>query len=340
MALTRGEKTSQNLENELVRLYTRYGGKHVEGHGILVNLETPVSAKIPKNTAVVFLAEPGKCMWVHAGRSLAHGYFRNENSLIRFFKGEAGRAGIKHGEILSRTFFEGSMYPNMRVTFYDKNFPGFGFVRRLPLRRNLPQNANNMNKEHLPERGEIFNRVRHGPNSTYYLSQILTLLGPGVYIINACMPPPDWREHAMPINAANVNTYNQTRPRTGPVTKGLKRLRSTFPRGARSARPGTLRKTHVPSISRVRSPQPRETVQSVLRSIAKNPRSPKTEQFNKLPINANIEKLKRVKHLMSHPRLLNTFISGLPRVSQMRWYVTPRSMRPAFIHKRLKNVDV
>jgi hypothetical protein len=338
---TRGLVASQIIEQQILNAHQQYGTKLVEGHGVLVPLNQPVTKPVPKDTIIIFLSEPGKCMWIHAGRVLARRYFMSNNSLRNFFMGGGGAQGVHHGEILSRTFVPGQEYPNMIVEFHDNEFPGFGWVRKLPLTRNLAENANNMRKEGPPERGEIYNRINHGPHASYYLSQILTYLGPGVYIINACMPAPNFRRNRLPVTSATWNLYAGNKlTRTGPVTKGLRRLRKVFPRTATPARtpkPGTPRRTWTPEVRRMRPPRTRETVHSVLRAIGRDPLSPKNEQYNRLPANTNLVRIKHVKFLMSHRRVLENYISGLSWRAQMKWAITPRTMRPAFLHRHLKN---
>ena len=328
---TRGLKTSQELETKIIRTWKKYGARWVEGHGVLAGFTNTVTKLVPPKTVIIFLAEPGKCMYISAGRKMAALYFQSDQTLENFFKGEAGRAGIHHGNILSRTFFEGQPYPNMSVLFRNKNFPGFGYVRKLPLRRDIAENNLNLRFEKPPERGDIYNAIKKGNNLT--LESIMNILGPGVYIVSACLPPPDYKANRLPMNSP--------KGRTGPSTVGLRRLRHVFsaPRASvRAPKPGTLKKTHTPK-SRffwLRPPGPRVTVSQVLRSIAKNPRTSKYNLINKLPANTNIERIAQAKRIFLRKRETAKFVEGLSTRSRILWAATPVTMRPLFIHGHLK----
>jgi len=330
---TRGSKTAQELEDKIVQTWRAYGARWVEGHGILANLSNAVYKTVPKGRVLIFLAEPGKCMYITAGRRIAAHYFGSNKSLENFFRGEAGKAGVHHGDILARTYFEGDRYPNMSVVFENKSLPSFGYVRRLPLRRAIVENEPNLRWEGLPELGEIYTTIRKGERRT--MENIMETLGRGVYIVSSCLPPPDYVKNRTPVNSPGGGV-------TGPVTTGLRRLRSAFPTArasARHPRPGTIKKTFLPEARRFRFkvPRPRVTVPRVLRAIAENPKTSKWNLINKLPANANVRRITETQRIYSRKRETAKFIAGLRPVSRAAWAVTPATLRPRFIHKRLKN---
>jgi hypothetical protein len=326
-------KTAQELEDKIIRTWRAHGARWVEGHGILANLSNSVYKTVPRGCVVIFLAEPGKCMYITAGRKIASHYFGTDQKLENFFRGRAGQAGVHHGNVLARTYFEGDRYPNMSVVFENKSFPGFGYVRRLPLRRPVVENERNLKWEGLPELGEIYNVIKKGEWRT--LENIMETLGKGVYIVSSCLPPPDYVATRTPVNSPGGGV-------TGPTTRGLRRLRSAFPTARASARPpkpGTLKKTFLPVARtfRFKTPRPRVTVPQVLRAIAENPRSSKWALMNMLPANTNVKRITETQRIYSRKRETEKFIAGLRRVSRIAWASTPRTLRPRFIHGRLKS---
>jgi hypothetical protein len=332
---TRGTKTAGELEDKIVRTWRAHGAKWVEGHGILANFTNTVYKIVPRGRVVIFLAEPGKCMYISAGRKIAARYFGNNQKLENFFRGKAGQAGIHHGNVLARTYFEGDRYPNMSVAFSDERFPSFGYVRRLPLRRPVVEDEWNLKHEGLPELGEVYTAIRKGNRLS--LEDIMETLGRGVYIVSSCLPPSDYVKNRTPVNSPGGG-------KVGPVTTGLRRLRHAFPSvraGGRHPRPGTLKKTHLPTARtfRFRTPKPRVTVPQVLRAIAENPTTSKWSMMNKLPANVNVRRLAETQRIYARKRETEKFISKLPRVSRVAWAATPRSLKPRFIHRRLKNLD-
>ena len=185
---TRGTRVAADLEEKIVLTHRRFGSKLVEAHGrFAVENENAISWKVPKNTVIILLAKPGRCMFIGAGRILAEKYFRSNNKIVNFFRGEAGKTGLHHGEILSRTFFEGEMCPSVLLDFDDEKYPSFGYVWKLPLMRARTVSGTNLTREPAPLKSEIYNQINH--KSSLLLKSVVSRLGKGVYIVNACLPP-------------------------------------------------------------------------------------------------------------------------------------------------------
>ena len=186
---TRLEKKAQTKEGEIIRIYEgaknsngRGGAKLIEAHGMLP--AGGVYKDVPEETVIIFLSQFGQCMSLMGQRRLANEYFRSDAGLRRFFKGEAGMAGVRHGEILSRTRFPGQKYPDVSLAFKNNNNPGFGWVWSLPIPHKRPDNFG-----HMPIGNQVINKTINGNihGKEMYLSDLIERLGEGVYIVGSCL---------------------------------------------------------------------------------------------------------------------------------------------------------
>jgi hypothetical protein len=326
MYRTRGIKRSENLEDEIVEIYTRFGARLVEAHGSLAtaNENKNISWTVPKDTVVIFLAKPGRCMFIGAGRILAEKYFKSHANLLRFFVGSAGREGIHHGEILSRTFFEGDKCPSVSLVFKHSTFPSFGYVWKLPLSRTRTVTEENLELEPPPLRSEVYTQVKHG--SSLLLKTVIQRLGKGVYIVNACLPPGNFKTNeGGGTNAPNKPTNNWPSARQSSRTREHVRYTHFIKKSIRPPKAGTPRKTHLPYNQnyKVRHPKllarPVLTVRELLSKLSKNPNMNLTNSFKKLRANVNTNKISTVQNILKNSK---NYVSKLGRLNRMRWKFT------------------
>lgn len=337
--VTRGQTTSQNLEARIINTYKSYGAKLVEAHGALAteNETVNISHEVPPNTIVMLMATPGRCMYISAGRMVASEFFTTNNGIISFFKSGEG-TGWHHAEdILSRTFFPGERMPNISLTFFDKHYPSFGYVWKLPIqRRDRSALAANLAREPPPARSEIYTNINHGNSSRLLLSTVLSRLGPGVYIINACLPPGDYKH--INFTGSNVPAKGWSGiPRTM-STRTREHVRySPYIRGqVRPPRPGSKYKTQLPPPDsrwyRVRAPHTLggKTVHDFLNALKRNKNLNFNNWVGQLRPNVNTNRLRRVQNIMRNP---NNFYNTLSDRNKLVY--TASSHKPRFIHAKL-----
>lgn len=179
-------------ENVLEKLFTAKGAKLFNGHGMIMrNIK-----EVPPGTALMFLSEPGYCMYIHTGAGIQKMFFETEAGFRNFLK--SGRAHGKHIEyvntILSRTHFprgtfpgrphlNNPTYPNMWINLLpNKTFRGMGYIKKLP----LTTSSINAKKQPVPRYGNAVGPLVPG---RYRLSELLernNLKSGGVFVISAC----------------------------------------------------------------------------------------------------------------------------------------------------------
>lgn len=172
---------SVNAEKHILDVYQKHQAKLIDAHGVL----TGTKEIVPPDTVLMFLSEPGYCMLLAAGRSVARDFFQSKSNLIKFFKSGNNRRNYKHvSDILKRTHFEGEQYLDLSLEMKDPGIKGLGFIKKLPLRRQ--QYVSNYQYKHdiTPTFAETTGPLFHGKNVK--LSSVLKLGGPGVYIVSAC----------------------------------------------------------------------------------------------------------------------------------------------------------
>lgn len=338
--VTRGQTTSQNLEARIISTYRSYGAKLVEAHGALAtkNETANISHEVPPNTIVMLMATPGRCMYISAGRLVASEFFTTNNGLTRFFKSGEGTEWHHVSDILSRTFFPGEQMPNISLTFFDKHYPSFGYVWKLPIqRRDRSALAENLAREPPPARSEIYTNINHGNSSTLLLSTVLSRLGPGVYIINACLPPGNYK---------HINFTGSNVPAGG--WSGISRTMSTrtrehmryspyIRRQVRPPRPGSAYKTVLPNNAelrwyRVRAPHTLggKTVDDFLNALKRNKNLNFNNWVGQLRPNVNTNRLKQVQNILRNPNNFYNSLSTRNKLTYMGSFHKPR-----FIHTKL-----
>ena len=244
---TRGQVESQMLENHVLNVYNTYGARLIEGHGALAtkNESVNISTTVPPNTIVIFLAKPGVCMYSRAGRVIANEFFRTNAGLRTFFKG--GGSTLHHAaNSQTRTYMAGQQIPSIYLTFKDAVYPSIGYVWKLPLKRERVINNANMLNERTPNSTEVHNNITHG--NSYLLASVLRILGPGVYIVNACLAPGNIKNNSRTgINAPRGGGWGGSK-QSGASNE--KRRYAPLLTPVRPPRPGSFKSTTLPRVNK------------------------------------------------------------------------------------------
>ena len=339
--VTRGQATSRNLEERIIATYKKYGAKLVEAHGALATETVNISHEVPPNTIVMLMATPGRCMYISAGRMVASEFFTTNNGLTRFFKSGEGSGWHHAADILSRTFFPGEQMPNISLTFFDKTYPSFGYVWKLPIqRRDRSSLHENLAREPPPARSEIYTNINHGNTSRLLLSTVLSRLGPGVYIINACLPPGNYKN--MKYTGSNVPAKGWNDITRTMSTRTREHVRySPYIRGqVRPPRPGSAYKTTLPSVEnrsyRVRAPHTLggKSVHDFLNALKRNKNLNFNNWVGQLRPNVNTNRLKQVQNILRNP---NNFYRNLSARNKMLYMTSFH--KPRFIHTKLLRAE-
>jgi hypothetical protein len=174
-------------ETKVLSIFEKHGAVVVDGHGQLVDSY----ATVPKGTAIMFLAETGKCMNITTGLGIQNKFFTSVNGLINFMKSGRGPNGttIYHhvSDILSKTFFEGDRYIDMDIHLKpDRRYASMGFMKVLPTGPS----------HEVPLFKNLIGPIKPG---VYRLSDLLKTKKGGVFIVSACRVIP---------NAGNRSYFN------------------------------------------------------------------------------------------------------------------------------------
>ena len=217
-------------EAKILETYAAHGAKLVDAHGVL----TGTKARVPADTVVMFLTEPGYCILMFATRKVSTNFFESRRGLENFFRSGGNRRNYKHvSDILKRTHFAGQEYLDMFLEFKDPEAKAMGFIRKLPLtRRNLIANFQQP-KAQMPTFAETTGPLVHG--STLKLSTVLKRGGPGVYVISACRVSPHARGN-LPRNTPHPSKYPWIKPVARPKSGTIASLIKSIPKS--SAKPG------------------------------------------------------------------------------------------------------
>ena len=196
----------------LVDTFKMYGAHLIEGHGKYplykrsdyhkgYVLKRPDKVPVQWGKAVVYLAEPGKCMWITTGRQLGARYFGSEKGIIDFLSGKAELEGVHHADISRKSFVPGDGYLDSTVSLRPlKTQPSFGFVWKLPIKFDRVESNKYLPRNIRPRQEDVLSL----PRKTTWVSDIVRDGPPGVYIVSSCLD-------AGPI----PSTYNWPEARVG-----------------------------------------------------------------------------------------------------------------------------
>ena len=334
---TRGETNAQRKEREIIRIYEgaknnqgKGGAKLIEAHGALRTTNNNSNYKdVPEDTVIIFLSQFGQCMALMGQRRLANEYFRSDAGLRRFFKGEAGMAGLHHGEILSRTKFHGQKYPDVYLEFKDKNNPGFGWVWSLPISHMRPDNFG-----HVPIGNQVIKGNIHG--ESMYLSELIERLGKGVYIVSSCLVA----QNQVISNYSKIPYNLPPQYRARPAKRGTRNAaafaESIFKK--QPLRPGSFarRTVFAPKTGRVYKGPPKVRVAEVLAQLSRRPNRVNLDKI--FPFmsanftNSSRKQLKEVQRILKAP---TNFVSKLSPNNRNAWNRLSTVNKGAFIRRQL-----
>ena len=331
---TRLEKKAQTKEGEIIRIYEgaknsngRGGAKLIEAHGMLP--AGGVYKDVPEDTVIIFLSQFGQCMSLMGQRRLANEYFRSDAGLRRFFKGEAGMAGVHHGEILSRTRFPGQKYPDVSLAFKNNNNPGFGWVWSLPIPHKRPDNFG-----HMPIGNQVINKTINGNihGKEMYLSDLIERLGEGVYIVGSCLVA----QNQVISNFSKI-PYNLPKPyRARPAKRSRTALAyagNIFKKAP--LRPGSFarRTAFPPATGRVHKGPPKVRVAEVLARLGRGPHRVKLwQEFPRMRANVNRMRLSRIQRILENP---TNFVSKLSPANRNTWNKLSNINKGSFVNRLL-----
>ena len=212
----------------LVDTFKMHGAYLIEGHGKYplysmhaprkgYVLKRPNKVPVPWGKAVVYLAEPGKCMWITTGRQLGAKYFGSEKGIIDFLSGKAELEGVHHADISRKSFVPGDGYLDSTVSLRpSKAQPSFGFVWNLPIKFDRVESNKYLHRNIQPRHKDVLSL----PRKTTWVSDIVRDGPDGVYIVSSCLD-------AGPI----PSTYNWPESRVGWFPPASKEHRKHAVRG-------------------------------------------------------------------------------------------------------------
>jgi hypothetical protein len=330
---TRGETNAQRKEREIIRIYMgaknsqgKGGAKLIEAHGALRITNNSTNYKtVPEDTVIIFLSKFGQCMSLTGQRTLANEYFTSDAGMKRFFRGEAGMAGVHHGEILSRTKFHGQKYPDVYLEFKDEKYAAFGWVWSLPTKYKRPENFS----VNIPTANQVINKNIHGKNMR--LSEVIARLGKGVYIVSSCLVA----QNQVISNYSKIPYNLPPQYRARPAKRGTRNAaafaESIFKK--QPLRPGSFarRTAFAPMTGRVYKGPPKIRVAEVLAQLGRRPsRVNLKSKFPLMRANVNQNRLVRVQKILQDP---TNFVSKLSPVNRNTWNKLGAVNKGAFVNR-------
>ena len=356
-ARTRGTAHAEERDQAVVNIFHRKGARLVDAHGSLVGSDNKPFEPVPPDTVVIFMAEVGYCAMTGVTRNLENEFFTSKAKLEEFFRGGAAVKGRHYGNAYNRTWLPGEEYPSIKLQFYDEKIKNMGFVYKLPLARRRPfpgtGNAPAMTEVNYPKENS-----GHWPRSPHHwilLKDLMARLGPGVYIISACIVPPGQIQPVYPAGRLPVNLPRRMpgyQPSVGWKRVAPRRTRETVRAGVhksasgslairrRPPRPGTPALTHIKhSAESVSGKRPgRITVGTALQRLSRvanlvNENKLRAKLNAMLPYmnaNVNVSRLRNVIPYLKNPA---QFLKNMNSENvTMNFYKTPKLNRGAYIH--------
>jgi hypothetical protein len=309
MATTRGLTQAVRRERFVEYIFRKYtkGAKLIECHGGLSRQVSPRYAQVPEDTVIIFLSNFGQCMSIEHGRHLSNEYFTSRKRLLRFFRGEAGYARVHHGEIASRTFLPNEEYPNAWLQFYDATIPDFGHVWKLPLRYKRAEESNELRTRTRTVTGEnVYTNIPRAQNSNMTLQDVINKLGPGVYIVNACLVPVN--QGRLPVGRLPFNLpLGDPNRRVGIArTRNARAYAKTiYGPSPRPPRPRTPARTLsvLKSLSARRAKVPHVSVAEMLTRLGRSGANINLNNwFPRMRANVNRDRLRAVQRILQNPK--------------------------------------
>jgi hypothetical protein len=183
----------------IMDIWRKHGAFLIEGHGhypvykakntekSVYVLQHPNPITLPTDRAIIYLSEPGKCMWITTGRQLTARLFHSKEGLEEFLSGAAERKGVHHADVSRKAFVFPDTFIDNKVNLKPQDDqPSFGFVWKLPLE--YPRISHNVsfNKDRVPFKKEVLSFKQKDT----WVSDIVFKGPPGVYIVSSCLDVP------------------------------------------------------------------------------------------------------------------------------------------------------
>lgn len=338
---TRGLTEAIRRERFVEYIFRKYpkGTKLIECHGGLSRNVSPRYAQVPEDTVIIFLSNFGQCMAIERGRHLSNEYFTSRKGLLRFFRGEAGFARVHHGEIASRTYLPTEEYPNAWLSFYDAAIPDYGHVWKLPLKYRKAETTNELFATRRPVTGnDVYTAIPRAQNSNMTLQDVINKLGPGVYIVNACLVPVN--QGGLPHGRLPFNLpMGDPDRRVGVArTRNARAYSKTLFGRSRPPRPGTPVRTY--QTLRLRSARrpkvPHVTVAEMLTRLGRSGANINLNNwFPRMRANVNKNRLRAVQRILQNPV---TMTNKLRENEKRRWNSLTWNQKGHFVSSWLNRV--
>jgi hypothetical protein len=245
-------------------------------------------------------------MAIERGRHLSTEYFTSRKGLLRFFRGDAGYARVHHGEIASRTFLPNEEYPNAWLQFYDATIPDYGHVWKLPLKYKRAEETNELRTKTRAVTGEnVYTNIPRAKNSNMTLQDVINKLGPGVYIVNACLVPVN--QGGLPLGRLPFNLPMGDPDRRVSVarTRNARAYAKTiYGPSPRPPRPGTPVRTYQ-TLRSLGAKRPKVSHVTVAEMLTRMGRSGANINLNnwfpRMRVNVNKNRLRTVQRILQNP---------------------------------------
>ena len=166
--------------NEIDRIYKTHKATVTNSHGYMLNNNKIV----PKNTVLMFLANPGYCASRQLVRLVSHNHFLTKNKLNKFMRSNVPNNQIYVSNIFKkRTHLPNTPYKNMQL-YYGNKLKSFAYTKKLPLLSKQHIQKNYFYENKAPKFAETVGPIKRG--TSIKLSNLLKQIGPGVHIIGSC----------------------------------------------------------------------------------------------------------------------------------------------------------
>lgn len=357
---TRGTLVAMQRDQAVVNIFRKNGARLVDAHGSLADMNQKAFEIVPPNTVVIFLSEIGYCATTQVTRQLENEFFRSAAKLEAFFRGAAAFQGRHYGNAYSRTYLPGEEYPSISLQFWDETLAGVGYVYKLPLRRDRPINSHNIapgiNNVNYPLSNTGTTHIKRAPHHRILLQDLMTRLGPGVYIIASCVVPPGQIGEMYPHGRMPMSLPLRM-PSHLPASKGWKHvapirtsetIRIGLHKGAGVAKPTRPQRPGTPARTKIKNWQKKSirrkgriTVRTALQRLSRVANTVNENDLkNRLAImrpylNANVD-MKKLGNVIYYLKRPAEFLKNVNNANTtLAFYNTNNLNKGAFIYNRL-----
>ncbi len=271
----------------ITNVYKKHGARLINAHSTMLNNVK----QVPKNTVIIFLSNPGYCTSLLLARSTYHDFFETNKNLQKFLNGNVPKNRIYVSNVKNRTHVEGDTYPDLSLTFANKNYKGLAYVRKLPLSTQQHVLQHYWEYNRVPKFAETLGPIRRGTRTT--LSEVIRNVGPGVYIVASCRDKIVNRKRLpmnMPNNAESWPYYQGNHPTNASLRRKRNNLKAVHPCGFNYSLRGEREACN--KYRKIPRKTTQELVPSVLAHMSKNGGKSSFRTYIG-PLNANIATTKK-----------------------------------------------